>query len=282
MTVVLDVAGGYGGGSRVVTTAEPVGEMLLSYAELVIWLDLPLRACLSRLLKCSFRRSLAARSCSPEAGRCSGICSLGARFSSGAGRIDFPKVPRQALDRHRVCGRGTQQSGRKKSFWGTVVSGVQERTCGRQTRSGKPCKIRINGSDVACSTHATEQDRMVAEAHQRGYREGFDAGRDSGASSSRLKIEWLERRIQGLEQKLDEATRIYEVDGHQVVDVGGYAYRWRGDSPLEVGDRVLLPENYVSRMQSGPGSTVGAVTQLGTTYRGTLSFITGRAPKADA
>ncbi|MET9297443.1 hypothetical protein [Streptomyces sp. NPDC003077] len=122
----------------------------------------------------------------------------------------------------------------------------------------------------------------MAEAHRRGYREGYDAGRESGAQSSKLKIEWLERRIKDLEGKLDEATRIFEVDGHQVVDVGGYAYRWRGNTPLEVGDRVLLPENYVSRMRSGPGPTVGIVSQLGSTYRGHMSFIVGRAPADSA
>lgn len=40
--------GNYGG---------PVGEMLLGHAELAIWLDLPLRTCLPRLLKRSFRRA---------------------------------------------------------------------------------------------------------------------------------------------------------------------------------------------------------------------------------
>ncbi|MFF5127663.1 hypothetical protein ACFY41_12170 [Streptomyces syringium] len=131
---------------------------------------------------------------------------------------------------------------------------------------------------MACGTHATEHDRAAADAHRRGYREGYDSGLKSGASSSKLKIEWLERRIKDLEQKLDETTRIYEVDGHQAVDVGGYAYLWRGSAPLEVGDRVLLPENYVSRMKNGPGPTVGVVSKLGTTYRGHMSFIVGRGP----
>ncbi|SEE26868.1 Adenylate kinase [Streptomyces sp. 2224.1] len=40
--------GNYGG---------PVGEILLGHAELAIWLDLPLRTCLPRLLKRSFRRA---------------------------------------------------------------------------------------------------------------------------------------------------------------------------------------------------------------------------------
>ncbi|MDX3854092.1 hypothetical protein PV679_26265 [Streptomyces sp. AK02-01A] len=74
---------------------------------------------------------------------------------------------------------------------------------------------------------------------------------------------------------------MYEVEGHQVVDVSGYAYRWRGSKPLEVGDSVLLPENYVSRMKHGPGPAVGVVTKLGTTYHGPLTDIVRRAPETD-
>ncbi|PYC77336.1 hypothetical protein C7C46_19025 [Streptomyces tateyamensis] len=121
----------------------------------------------------------------------------------------------------------------------------------------------------------------MAEAHQRGWREGYEQGSKSGAASAKLKIEWLERRVKELEQQLDDATRIYDLDGDQVVQVGRYAYRWRGGEPLEVGDRVRIPENYVSRLKDGPGPTIGVVTALGTTYRGDLSVIIGRAPVAD-
>ncbi|MFE0690222.1 hypothetical protein ACFV0Z_18985 [Streptomyces xiamenensis] len=152
------------------------------------------------------------------------------------------------------------------------------RACGRPTRSGRPCKIRISGSDVACGTHATEQDKAVAEAHRRGWNEGFASGKESSARLSRSRVERLEQRVKELEEELDSSKRVYEIGGHQVVDVGGYAYRWRGSTPLEVGDRVLLPENYVSRLKYGPGPTQGVVSKLGTTYRGPLSDIVSRAP----
>ncbi|MEV8419410.1 hypothetical protein [Streptomyces niveus] len=118
----------------------------------------------------------------------------------------------------------------------------------------------------------------MAEAHRRGWSEGYRWGSESSAGLSKSRIERLEQRVNELEEQLDSAQRVYEVDGCQTVEVGGYGYCWRGDAPLEVGDRVLLPENYVSRLKNGPGPTVGVVNKLGTTYRGPLSDVVGRAP----
>lgn len=158
------------------------------------------------------------------------------------------------------------------------MSPVEIRTCGRPTRAGTPCKARISRFEVACRTHATEHDQDVAEAYRRGYDEGREFERQLSAGADRAKIEWLERRIAQLEEQKDKEQRYYEIDGDQVVEVGGYAYRWRGDEPLKVGDEVLLPENWVSRMKAGPGPTRGVVSKLGATHQGSLSFIVGRAP----
>ncbi|MER6512072.1 MULTISPECIES: hypothetical protein [unclassified Nonomuraea] len=96
-------------------------------------------------------------------------------------------------------------------------------------------------------------------------------------STARQEIERLQRRVAELEQHLDDAQRYYEINGDQVVEVGKYAYRWRGQPPLTVGERVLLPENWVSQMTEGRGTFVGEVTRLGATYRGHLSTIVSRA-----
>jgi len=109
----------------------------------------------------------------------------------------------------------------------------EERTCGRPTRAGTPCRVRLSESEQVCGMHAV------------------------GAA--------------------DGPSRVFEVDGEQVVSVGRYAYRWRGDRPLAVGDRVLLPENWLSRKKDGPGNWVGVITDLGTTYTGTLAHIVDRA-----
>jgi hypothetical protein len=155
-------------------------------------------------------------------------------------------------------------------------------TCGRPTKSGQPCKARISRFEVACKAHATQHDHELAQTYQRGYREGFDRGREIQSGGAKLQVEHLERRVRELEQLLDDATRIYEIGGDQVVEVGKYAYRWRGEPSLKVGERVLLPENWVSRLKDGPGTALGVVTKLGTTYLGEMSLIVGRAPAATA
>ncbi|QHC16580.1 hypothetical protein GR131_14555 [Streptomyces sp. GF20] len=121
----------------------------------------------------------------------------------------------------------------------------------------------------------------MAESRRKGWNEGYEAGRESGASSSKSRIAHLEKRVEELEEQLDAERRVYEVDGFQVVQVGKYTYRWRGSDLLRVGDRVLLPENWLSKVKEGPGHTVGVVTRLGTTYRGSLTDILGRAPATD-
>jgi hypothetical protein len=151
------------------------------------------------------------------------------------------------------------------------------RRCGRPTRSGKPCQAIVYGFDIACALHGTGHDRELAEAYGRGRHEGFQQGREIGAAGAKQQIESLERRVKELEQRLDDAARFYEIGGDQVVEVGKYSYRWRGTTPLQVGERVVLPENWLSRMKDGPGPQVGVVTALGSTYRGELSFIVGRA-----
>ena len=152
------------------------------------------------------------------------------------------------------------------------------RACGRPTKSGKPCKARIYGPDLACAVHATEQDRELAQAYRQGHSDGFREGSAAAGGVAKAQVECLERRVRELEQRLDDAQRFYEVDGDQAVEVDGYAYRWRGDQPLEVGDRVLLPENWLSRLKHGPGPYPGVVTRLGATYRGELFLIVGRVP----
>ena len=47
------------------------------------------------------------------------------------------------------------------------------------------------------------------------------------------------------------------------VRVGEYAYLWEGAEPLVPGDRVLLPENWLSRMTHGPGPFEDTVTAVG-------------------
>lgn len=151
------------------------------------------------------------------------------------------------------------------------------KACGRPTKAGTPCKAQFSGVGFACKTHTTVEEQAQVDAYQAGYRAGYDTGCESGRSSSAQSTEHLERQIAELKAKLDQATRRYTVEGCQAVTVGGYSYLWAGQPQLEVGDQVLLPENYVSSLKNGPGPYVGTVTELGTTYTGSLSRILRRA-----
>ncbi|SNQ46219.1 conserved hypothetical protein [Frankia canadensis] len=153
---------------------------------------------------------------------------------------------------------------------------VEIRTCGRPTRSGKPCKVRLYGPEIACRTHLTDHERDVAEAYQRGMGLGHRRGWESGQEMCRHEVEQLRDRVRDLERCLDDAHRYHDLDGDQVVEVDGYAYRWCGRSPLRVGDRVELPENWLSRAKNGPGTFQGTVTRLGATFQGELSAIVRR------
>ncbi len=117
---------------------------------------------------------------------------------------------------------------------GTIRAVTEElRICGRPTRSGSPCQVKLSKAETVCGMHA-------ADSATHGH------------------------------------SIVYEMDGDQVVSVGRYAYRWRGTPPLEVGDRVLLPENWFSRKKDGPGHWVGVVTELGTTYTGAIAHVVDR------
>lgn len=111
-------------------------------------------------------------------------------------------------------------------------------------------------------------------AYQAGIAEG--QRRESYHSDARRReIADLQRRVSELTvgPAPAEPNRYFEIDGAQVVEVGRYAYRWSGDEPLTVGDKVMLPQNWVSEMTDGPGPFSGTVTRLGSTYTGALSSI---------
>lgn len=66
----------------------------------------------------------------------------------------------------------------------------------------------------------------------------------------------------------------YGEPGNQLVEIDHkLAYRWGGDVPLEVGEKVVLPGNWVR----GNEPWTGEVTALGTTYDGPVVSVLRRA-----
>ncbi|MFF3751414.1 hypothetical protein ACFYYH_13270 [Streptomyces sp. NPDC002018] len=155
---------------------------------------------------------------------------------------------------------------------------VHHRPCGRPTKSGTPCRAQFSGPGFACKLHTTDHEKALAEVYRQGVETGRAQEREWRQRTEAAKVEHLERQIRTLREALDAKNRRLEVDDAQAVTVDGYGSRWSGPGTLKVGGRVLLPENYVSALRHGPGPFPGTVTELGTTYTGTLSRIISRAP----
>ncbi|ASO17844.1 hypothetical protein FHR81_005333 [Actinoalloteichus hoggarensis] len=81
------------------------------------------------------------------------------------------------------------------------------RTCGRPTRTGRPCRSRLHGYDVACGVHADEHDRALAAAYGRGWREGFSAGADSGSRSMKGVVDRLKHDLAEARRRLEDGRR---------------------------------------------------------------------------
>lgn len=170
------------------------------------------------------------------------------------------------------------------SFPEICVPPAYDRQCSRMTKTTqKQCRMRVHGYYVACETHRTEDEKefvdfitgLVREAREDGIKIGYEqAERDRERAKEKKKAEKAR-------QEFDRLHRLFNEGNAQLVEVNGYGYRWSGSPALEVGDKVLLPENYVSRLQHGPGPFPGKVTALGSTYKGHHSTIVSRCAADD-
>lgn len=124
---------------------------------------------------------------------------------------------------------------------------ARQRPCGRPTKSGNPCRAQFSDLGFACKLHTTDHEKALLDAYQQGQRDGREHARRWEQQASAARIAELERQ-----DERDSKTRRFERDGHQAVMVGGYGYQWKGPGRLEIGDQVLLPENYVSALRHGP------------------------------
>lgn len=109
-----------------------------------------------------------------------------------------------------------------------------------------------------------------------GYQAGAAAERGYAEKSRESSREfWIGegRRLERGDTQERKNFRTVTAAGEQLVVVDGrLTYRWAGE-PLKVGDRVLLPGNWLSEVKYGRGPFPGTVTALGSSYQGELSSV---------
>lgn len=153
-------------------------------------------------------------------------------------------------------------------------------TCGRVTKAGTPCKnlaVRLpHGVDypMPCLQHSTEAHRILREAVSQAYHVGYGLGERSSVSH----LEWeIERRVrEEFEGRECKHMRSRDAQGRQLVETGGGAYHWDGDTPLQVGDLVSVPPSEWG--PSGPFKVLALMTD----YTGPTKGIYGVVESAAA
>jgi hypothetical protein len=135
--------------------------------------------------------------------------------------------------------------------------------CGRPRTDGKPCRQRLDLAEVSCRLHPDPDASLWRERLWEMHRLGVKAGEEHARRDARAAQ---------AEQARAARFRLTE-HGLQVVQIGRYAYVWDGPEPLKLGDRCVLPGNWLFAKQSE-----GLVTGFGTDYDGELSHIVRLVP----
>jgi hypothetical protein len=141
--------------------------------------------------------------------------------------------------------------------------------CGRPTRSGDPCKQQVNPGQRACQKHSTPEDTAFYE----GYRQGWGAAADAHQGDFSSGFEEGRKQAERAQLRDNQPRDFTDGTGRQLVEVDGYAYAWCGEDQLSVGDKVIIPENWLTKIKYGAGDFEGTVNRLGITYTGELSEI---------
>jgi hypothetical protein len=134
------------------------------------------------------------------------------------------------------------------------------RSCNRETKTtGKPCANKLEKFQVACRVHRTESMLFLEQLAEAAYRQGRNEERELNRNV--LKLREQQTKIVQPEIRLTD-------QGQQAVTCGKLSYKWDGTEPLQVGDIVTVPGNWLFNYPR----TV-EVTELGTSYVGSLQTI---------
>lgn len=150
--------------------------------------------------------------------------------------------------------------------------------CGRPTKAKTPCKQpAAHFFTPGCRLHCSPEELAMGRFISRVYWDARRAGREEGEQGAQEEINRLKKKVAKLQKEEEDRLLRHRVDGDQIVQVDGYAYRWSGDKkPLEVGEKVYIPCSYVDNIRGDHGFKTGTVTGLGTTFQGSLERVRSR------
>lgn len=148
------------------------------------------------------------------------------------------------------------------------------RICGRPTKSGTACKNRwTHPYTGVCNTHTTDADKLIEVAFSAGMARSKKIHDLTYGKTYERQAQEIEDLKAEFESRPCKHMRYEDGLGHQIVKVGVYTYRWHDkESPLKVGDRVVLPGS-----EYRPQRWEDTVSEIGSDYVGALKDVIARA-----
>lgn len=147
-------------------------------------------------------------------------------------------------------------------------------TCSGITKTGRQCANPVYGYNIKCRTHASADDIALVEEKKAIYEAGRRSGYESRVNEERWQRASEERER---ERAAAEAAnfRLHDAFGQLVTVDKGLCYRWTGSDPLQVGDTVIVPGNWLF-----PNQQRMTVVSLGSSFTGTIVDIVRRVESA--
>lgn len=147
--------------------------------------------------------------------------------------------------------------------------GTFNESCIGKTKKGNRCKnSRTSLYSLTCKVHRTKETELLESLCSRIDKESSDRTTKTMQSYKDSELRNLRDKVTHLELRLKDTKRLRTHTGKQIFQCGNHAYVWAGEGELEVGDKVMVPPNWLFNY-----STEREVTELGTFYEGLLTDV---------